>query len=146
MEIYHWTWVKFTEEAMNEWCGQFRGSKRAVALSKKYNKILVLTSDYLFLIDCKNGELIDYESQPQYQSLTVTPSGDFLIADDYNIEKIGTTLRDKTLIKSPIQMDTIEFKGWSNNKLLITCDEFLNWDHHVQLELDGETFEITLIK
>jgi hypothetical protein len=83
----NWTWVKFEDEDFNEWCGEFRGSPRAVALSKKHNKVLVLTSDYLFHVDCDNGELIEYESQPQYQCLTVTPSGDFIIADYYSIEK-----------------------------------------------------------
>ncbi|MFD4819630.1 hypothetical protein [Peribacillus butanolivorans] len=40
-------------------------------------------------------------------------------------------------------MDTVKFHVWSNNKLLITCDEFLNWSNHVELELDGNTLEIT---
>ena len=142
----NWTWVKFVEEDFNEWCGEFRGSPRAVALSKRHKKILVLTSDYLYQIDCCSGELIEYESQPQYQCLTVTPSGDFVIADYHDIEKMGITLSDKRLIKSPIQMDTIKFNGWSNNKLLITCDEFLNWSNHLELELDGDTFEITIKK
>ena len=41
-------------------------------------------------------------------------------------------------------MDMVEFNGWNNNKLSITCDEFLNWDNHVELELDSETMQITL--
>lgn len=45
---------------------------------------------------------------------------------------------------SPIKMDNIQFHGWSNNKLSITCDEFLNWNNRVELELDGETFEIAI--
>lgn len=139
----NWTWVKF-EEDRNEWCGQFRGSPRAVALSRKYHKVLVLTSDYLFQVDCYSGECTEYESSPQYQSLTVTPVGDFIIADDYSIEKIESTLKDKILLESPIKMDGIKFHGWSNNQLLITCDEFLNWENHVQLELDGDTFEIKI--
>lgn len=139
----NWTWVKFEEEDFNEWCGEFRGAPRAVALSKKHNKILVLTSDYLYQVDCYRGELTDYESQPPYQCLTVTPSGDFIIADYYGIEKIESTLNDKIPLKSPIKMDTVTFRGWTNNKLLITCDEFLNWSNHVELELDGDTHVIT---
>jgi len=41
-------------------------------------------------------------------------------------------------------MDSIKFQGWNNNKLLITCDEFLNWEHHLELELDGDTLEFTI--
>ncbi|SER97520.1 hypothetical protein [Psychrobacillus sp. OK032] len=139
-----WTWVKFEDGDFNEWCGEFRGFPRAVALSKKFNIVLVLTSDYLFQIDCQSGELTKYETQPQYQSLTVTPSGVFIIADHYHIEKIESTINDKKPLESPIQMDTINFSGWSNNRLSITCDEFLNWDNHVELELDGDTLEITM--
>ncbi|PGY04904.1 hypothetical protein [Bacillus sp. AFS031507] len=84
----NWTWVKFEDEDFNEWCGEFRGSPRDIAVSKKYKTVLVLTSDYLFQVDSDSGELTEYESQPQYQCLTVTPSGDFIIADYYSIEKI----------------------------------------------------------
>ncbi|WP_088072788.1 hypothetical protein [Gottfriedia luciferensis] len=139
-----WSWVKFENDDFDEWCGEFRGSPRAVALSKKFNKILVLTSDYLFQIDCLNGELIEYESKPQYQSLTVTSSGDFIVADDYTIEKIGLKLKDKELLDCPIKMDGIKFNGWTSNKLSISGDEFLNWNNHVELELDGEKLEINI--
>ncbi|MEI4771431.1 hypothetical protein WAX74_17530 [Psychrobacillus sp. FJAT-51614] len=140
----NWTWVKFEDENFNEWCGEFRGSPMGVALSKKHNQVLVLTSDYLFQVDCGNGGLTEYESQPQYYCLTVTPSGDFIIADYYEIEKIGSKLKDKKPLESPIKMDKVEFHSWSNNKLLIKCDEFLNWDNHMELELEGDTLEITI--
>ena len=41
-------------------------------------------------------------------------------------------------------MDMIKFNGWSNNKLSITCNELINWDNKFELELDGETLEITI--
>ncbi|MEH7374072.1 MULTISPECIES: hypothetical protein [Neobacillus] len=140
----NWTWVKFEDEDFNEWCGEFRGSPRDIAVSKKYKTVLVLTSDYLFQVDSDSGELTEYESQPQYQCLTVTPSGDFIIADYYSIEKIESSIKDTIPVKSPIKMDTIKFHGWSKNKLLITCDEFLNWDNQLELELDGDTLEIII--
>lgn len=138
----NWTWVKFEDEDFNEWCGEFRGAPRDAALSMEYNKILVLTSDYLYQLDLNSGELIEYEMQPQYQCLTVTPTGEFLLANYHIIEKIESSLRDKKTVESPIEMDEIEFHSWSNNKLSITCDEFLNWSNHVELELDGDTLEI----
>ncbi|WP_368657069.1 hypothetical protein AB3Z07_13585 [Metabacillus halosaccharovorans] len=140
----NWSWVKFEDEYFNEWCGEFRGSPRAVARSNKHKKVLVLTSDYLFQVDCVSEELTEYESQPQYQCLTVSPSGDFIISDYYSIEKIELTLNDKRKLESPIKMDSITFHGWSKIKLLIKCDEFLNWSKHVDLELDGDTLEINI--
>ena len=139
-----WTWIKFTNDDLTEWCGNFRGFPRDVSVSKKYISVLVLTSDYLYRLDSLSKKLVEYESQPHYQNLTVTTLGDFILADYYNIEIIKSTLEDKISVDSPIKMDTIKFHGWSNNKLAITCDEFLNWDNHVELELDGETLEITL--
>ncbi len=135
-----WTWIKFTNNDLTEWCGNFRGFPREVAVSKKHNCVLVLTSDYLFKLDF-NGDLTEYESQPQYQSLTVSPSGDFIIADNYDIAIIKSTLAEKNFVYGPIKMDMIKFLNWSNNKLSITCEEFLSWNH-AELELDGKTFQI----
>ncbi|MGE8204690.1 tyrosine-type recombinase/integrase [Heyndrickxia sp. NPDC080065] len=95
-----WTWVKFENEDFSEWCGEFRGLPWAVALSKKYNNVLVLTSDYLFKIDCVSGEITEYESQPQYHSLTVSPLGDFVITDYYDIEIIKSTLVDENKLSA----------------------------------------------
>lgn len=55
-----WTWVKFINDDFSEWCGEFRGEPRGVALSKKYNQILILTSDYLYQLDCLNGVITNY--------------------------------------------------------------------------------------
>lgn len=139
-----WTWVRFTNEDFTEWCGEFRGSPKSSAVSNEYNSILILTSDYLYQLDCKNGELRDYEEQPQYQNLTVTPFGDFIISDYNDIELIQKSIRKKQIIPSPINMDNIKFNNWSNNKLLITCEEFLNWERHVVLELNSGTLEIVI--
>ncbi|MFJ7738835.1 hypothetical protein ACIQ2D_21240 [Lysinibacillus sp. NPDC097287] len=143
-----WTWIKFEDEHYHEWCGQFRGAPQAVALSSKYNKVLVVTSDYLFQIDCVSGEITDFESivetQNIYQDLTVTPFGDFIIADYYNIEKIGETIHNRQPLASPIEMDMIKFNGWSESKLSIICEEFLIEDSEVVLELDAKRFEISI--
>jgi hypothetical protein len=81
---------------------------------------------------------------PRLYPCLAKKSGDFIIADYYGIEKIESTLNEKIPLESPIKTDTVKFHGWSNNKLLITCDEFLNWSNHVELELDGDTLEITV--
>ncbi|WP_281291827.1 hypothetical protein [Sedimentibacter saalensis] len=41
-------------------------------------------------------------------------------------------------------MDMIKFCKWHDNKLLIVCEEFFNWGNYVKLELDENTFEITI--
>lgn len=140
-----WTWVKFLNDDYTEWCGEFRGLPRNVALSKKYNVVLILTSDYLYQIDCNSAKLIEYEFQHQYKNLTVIPSGEFLLSDDYRIDITKTSLNDKQPIKSPLGMDNIEFGIWCDNILKISCDEFLNWDNHVELAFNSKTLEITIL-
>ena len=92
-----WTFIKFTENDYSEWCGQFRGFPKSVQISKKHHIILVLTSDYLFQIDSQTAELKFFENKHQYQSLIVTPSDNFLIADYMNIEKISDSIRNKDI-------------------------------------------------
>lgn len=138
-----WTWIRFEEDDLTEWCGEFRGEPLAVALSKKFHIVLVLTSDYLYQVNCLSGELITSESNSHYQSLTGTPSGVFVIADYSDIMKIESNLDEVKQLKSPVKMDNIKFGKWSMNKLSISCDEFLNWENHIELELDGDTLEIT---
>lgn len=139
-----WTFIKFTNDDYSEWCGQFRGFPRQVGVSKFRDIVLVLTSDYLFQLDRKTGDLKELEDQPQYQNLTTTPNGDFILADYYNFEKVTTSIKQREPIESPIQMDIIEFKKWDNEKLEFTCDEFLNWDRHLTMTYNSETNKIEI--
>lgn len=139
-----WTFIKFTNDDYSEWCGQFRGFPRQVAISMPKNIVLVLTSDYLYQLDRETGTLTDFEDKPQYQNLTVAPNGDFIIADYYNFEKVTTSIKQKTSIESPIQMDIIKFKNWANSKLEFTCDEFFNWDRHLIMTYDSQTNKIEI--
>lgn len=140
-----WTWIKFEDENYNEWCGQFRGAQQAVALSSNHNKILVATFDYLYLIDCVSGEMTDYEPTNTYKDLTVTPFGDFIIADYYHIEIIRGIINDRQLLDIPIKMDMIKFNGWSENKLSISCEELGVVGSKIELELDAMAFEINIL-
>lgn len=140
----HWTFVKFKEDNANDWCGQFRGAPRKVSISTIYGKGLVLTTDYLYEIDLKTGDMLKLEDQPQYQNLTTAPDGSFIIADNYNVERITSDIEDKEQIKSPIEMDMIEFKEWKDDMLEFTCDEFLNWDRHLVMIYDNEFNEIMI--
>lgn len=135
-----WTWVKFEDE-LETWCGEFRGAPKGVALSKKYNKVLILTTDYLYVLSCSKAEIIEYESQPQYNDLTVTPSGEFLVASYYDIEMIRKTLGETEIIETPFKMDMIKFHEWNGSKLRISCYEFLNWEKRLEIFFDGDTME-----
>ena len=139
-----WTFIKFTNEDYLEWCGQFRGFPKQVAISTQNKIVLVFTSDYLYQLDIDTGILVELEDQPKYQNLTVATNGDFILADYYNLEKITRNIKQKEIIESPIQMDLIEFKKWDNEKLEFTCDEFLNWDRHLLMSYDSRTNKIEI--
>lgn len=88
--------------------------------------------------------MIELEDQPQYQNLTTTPVGEFILADYCNFVKVKTSIRQAEIIPSPIEMDFIEFKNWRNSKLEFTCDEFMNWDKHLTMTYDYETNSIEI--
>lgn len=127
-----WTWVRF-DDAGEVWCGEFRGVARGIALSEKCNKVFILTNDYLYVLSCINGEIMEYESQPQYTSMTVTPNGDVLVSDDYSIFIISHTLDEIEDIEMPFEADMIRFQGWIGNKMKISCYKFLEWGDEIEL-------------
>ncbi|MCO5250113.1 MAG: hypothetical protein M9949_01680 [Candidatus Kapabacteria bacterium] len=95
-----------------------------------------------YFFDIKAGNISDFEDQPQYQNLTISPNGDFILSDYYKIEKVTTSIKHKEPIDSPIQMDTIVFMKWDNLKLEFICHEFLNWDSQLKMTYDSETNRI----
>lgn len=139
-----WTWIKFLNDDYTEWVGQFRGHPRQVATSKSLGQTIVLTSDYVFRLDNQTATVLELEDQPQYQSLTTAPDGTFIFAGYYNIERLKDELKSMEEIKSPIQMDMIKFVGWIDEKLLFTCDEFTNWDRHLEMELNSKHWTIKI--
>ncbi len=139
-----WTWVKFTKSDLTEWIGEFRGSARQIAISYKTNETIILTSDYVFLLDNATGNVKELENQPQYHNLTTSPNGTFIFADYYQIERMITSLKDMEIIQSPIEMDMIEFQGWNKDILEFTCNEFTNWDRHLVMELDINDWKIKI--
>jgi hypothetical protein len=139
-----WTWIKFVNDDFTEWVGQFRGHPREVSASEKLRQTIVLTSDYVFRLDNQTGDVLEIEHQPQYHSLTTAPDGTFIFADYYNIERLRDGLKNMEVIKGPIEMDMIKFSGWTEDKLLFTCDEFTNWDRHLEMELDSKDWTIKI--
>jgi|JI8StandDraft_2_1071088.scaffolds.fasta_scaffold168741_1 hypothetical protein len=140
-----WTFIKFINDDYSEWCGHFRGFPIQVAISTAKNIVLILTSDYLYQLDRETGNLTELEEQQlEFQNLTITPNDNFILADCYNFYKITTSIKQKTPIISPIQMDMIKFKNWDNLKLEFTCDEFLNWNRHLTMTYDSETDKIEI--
>jgi hypothetical protein len=139
-----WSWVKFTESNQHEWVGQFRGFPKGVGISINHSQALILTSDYLFLLNQESGQLLELKENNGYNILTVSPKGDFIIGYYYNIDKVGKSLMDIQTIESPIEMDMVEFKNWEGNTLNFSCDEFANWDRHLEMELDTDEWKIKI--
>lgn len=136
-----WTWIKFDDEN-SVWCGEFRGKYRGVSLSEKLGIAVVLTSDYMYVLNIKTAELVDFEAQPQYMDMTVSPHGDIFVTDGYAL-KVFTTGKIKGLqpIDTPIRPDDLRFLGWTGSILKMHCCEFLSWENEIDLSLDCETMK-----
>lgn len=143
-----WSWIKF-EEDNGEWCGEFRGKFRGIAISKKFGCILILTSDYLYTLDIETAELIKYESQPEYIDITVSTNGDIFITDGYYIEMLVENQQGdlecevpEELISLPIDLDDLRFVGWKGEILKMHCRDYWNWEKEIELFLDSNSMEL----
>ena len=131
-----WTWIKFTEED-EDWCGEFRGKYRGVARSERLGIVVVLTSDHLYMLDIHHANLIGSLRQPAYVGITTSPLGDILVTDWYSLERFtSNTIESREPIDTPISPDFLQFHEWNRNVLRMTCEEFLNWSHTVELFWD----------
>lgn len=136
-----WSWIKF-EDNDDKWCGEFRGRYRGVALSEKIGIVVVLTSDYMYVLDIKTAEIIEYLSRPNYVGIITTPLKDILITDGYGVEIFtNNKISDIKSIITPIHPDNLQFVEFNGNILKITCYEFLFWGKEIELYLDCDSLE-----
>lgn len=137
-----WTWIVI-EEDDSVWCGEFRGKYRGTAISETIGITIVLTSDYLYVLDNSNAEIIEYKRSPQYNQVSCTPYGDILLADYYGLD----VLRERELksidsIILPINADEIKLVRYEGKYLVMESTEICNWEKTYILKLDCESLEI----
>lgn len=134
-----WTYIKFTVIDGTQWCGVFRGKYHQVAISSTLNEGVVLTSDYIWKLNLRDGAVIESQRNSLFSQLTVSPSGEFILADFNSICFLGKSIKDKILLDSRPPMDMISFKGWEQGLLNIECI-FLEYDYErICLILDPNT-------
>lgn len=137
-----WTWIKF-EENNCVWCGEFRGKYRGAVVSEKLEIIVILTSDYMYVLDLESKEVIEYLQQPSYVEITCTPINDILLSDGYGLEIFkGRKISSIDTIVLPIHADCLKFGEYDGNILKMTCEEFCNWSNNVTLFLDCYSLEV----
>lgn len=136
-----WSWIKMTNKDL-EIVGQFRGSANKVKCSESLNEMIVLTSDFIYRLEGNNFEISEWERQPQYHDLEVSPNGDFILHDYYNIYKMDGEFSKMINIEGPVQMDDIKFIKWENNKLYFEFEEIGNWEEKRLMYLDTSTWKI----
>lgn len=139
-----WTWIKFTDEN-GEWCGEFRGAYKGISVSGKYGIVVVLTSDYMFSLDIRTADVIEYDSQPSYVDITTSPKGEIFLTDGYSIEIFSEDEDGKIeripITNIPVNPDNLKFEEWDHNILKISCCEFYNWENEIELYLDCDSME-----
>lgn len=68
-----WTWVRFEEDDASLWCGEFRGKYIGVVFSDIKEIAVVVTSDYIYIIDKYTKDIIDSDKNDKYSDITCTP-------------------------------------------------------------------------
>ncbi len=139
-----WSWIKFEEDDLSVWCGEFRGSYRGAVLSEKFGAVAVLTSDCLYVLDVGTGDVIDCESQSGYIEITCTPFGDILLNNGYALYIFkGKNIASLEYLDVPTCHDWLRFIGYEGNILKINCEEVYDNCNELLL-MDCETLDITV--
>lgn len=84
-----WSWILFEKEDGHCFCGEFRGKYRGAVLSEKLAVIIVLTSDYLFILDLGTAKLLDYKNILYLNQICLN------VLERFFIEKSAIDLYDK---------------------------------------------------
>ena len=136
-----WTWIKF-EENNDVWCGEFRGKYRGVAISDKIEIVVVLTSDYMYVLDLLSKDIIDYRRQPMYLEITTTPFEDILLTDSYGLEIFtDKSISNLKTIALPINGSYISFIEYCGDILKMTYEDNFNWQNRVEISFDCSLLE-----
>lgn len=107
--------------------------------------IVVLTSDYMYLLDMKTKDLIGYQSNPAYLEIAGTSFDDILVRDGYSLE----VFRDRKIscleaIELPIQADGLTFCHYEGSILKMKCEEFYNWGQRYTLLMGYVSFAVAV--
>lgn len=147
----HWCWVKFADNN-DEWCGVFRGKYIGGSISNKLGIIVVLTTDYLYILDINTAEMIDYDHHMDYTDITTSCDGDIVLTTGYSIKiiiKENDSIRTKNVLSIPFEIDNVKFIEWNEKILKITCCElyYSKNEFEIYLDIDSLTWNcINLIK
>lgn len=128
-----WGWIKFTNYDYTEWVGEFRGKIIGVEISQRFNSVLVLTTDCLYLLDRISNKIVDTYENPEYNQLTVSPSQEYIVANSCEIFIIKDSLTESFNVDLYEDVFGISFIKWEGNDLIIECENY-----------DGDFFNISL--
>lgn len=134
-----WSWTRF-EEDTTIWCGEFRGKYIGATFSVPKGIIVVVTTDYIYVIDIVSKEMIDSERNFECTDITCTPLGDVLLSSGYGLEILKErTISSCEAIVLPVNADSLRFVKYRGNILEMNCDEYCNWSNNITLFLNCET-------
>ncbi|MER1998445.1 MAG: hypothetical protein ABS882_01620 [Lysinibacillus sp.] len=149
----NWTWVKLEINQFETLYGQFKGLPIQVMLSEHIPYFYVLTDSLLYEICRENPSHYNardyYDAGRSIRNITITPSGQLLLSDDYELFKVATPLckiegelsAALVEIENIVHIDNIEFKVWHNEKLHIQANYFAT-SESVELYFDEMTNKV----
>ncbi|WP_195987575.1 hypothetical protein [Clostridium sp. D53t1_180928_C8] len=140
----YWGWVRFTNQDYSEWCGDFRGKILGVEMSKRFNSILILTTDCLFVLDKTTGELIDNNVRPEYEQLTLSPLEEYILVSYGEILIIKDSTNDLVKVNIPSNVYSVKFLEWQGHNLILKFEDCNGIDMYSNVSLDSKTYEIVL--
>ncbi|MDD6796198.1 MAG: hypothetical protein PUE01_12455 [Clostridiaceae bacterium] len=137
----YWGWIKFTNDDYTEWIGEFRGQAIGVEISEKFNNVLILTSDCLYMLDRKTHKVIEMKDDLDFNQITLSTKDEYILGSSYDIGIIKDSLERIKYIESLSGLCCIKFEKWQDDKLLFSCEDYGEGDF-LNLTFDGNTYEI----
>ncbi|WP_143106410.1 hypothetical protein [Pustulibacterium marinum] len=74
-----------------------------------------------------------------FQNIEVTPKGNFLLHNYFELFIFENTLKDIKAVSGPLDMDDIQFLNWNNNCLKFRYNELGNWNKQLIMEYNEDT-------
>ena len=140
----YWGWVKFINQDYSEWCGEFRGVILGVEMSERFNSVLILTTDYLYMTDKQSGEVIDVHEDHEYTQITTSPSEEYVLASSDEIVVIKDSIKSSTNIELPFGICSIKFLRWHDYQLIMTVEDYLQTGSFLKASLDSKIYKMEL--
>ncbi|WP_424244199.1 hypothetical protein Dip510_001395 [Elusimicrobium posterum] len=138
-------WVRFRSDNGHIWYTCLSGRHGEIVLSKTFRRILIKTTNTLYLIDALNEKLIG--KIPDFKGLiTLSPMDELLVIHEGEFYRVIDNFENTDKVRSPIPIEVTELHRWDDKILYFEALDIKQWHTPAEFYLDTGNWTITKIK